>query len=398
MSNRFPILDRKIGTKRLVYLDNASSMQKPQVVIDAVVKYYTSMNANVHRGVHHLSEVSSMAYDAARARVASFIGCVREEVVFTRGTTSGLNMVARMLENEIGEGDEIVLSIMEHHSNIVCWQELAKRTGAVLKFIGLGTDFTLDMVAAAQVIGARTKVMAITAMSNVLGTVVDVNRISEMARKVGAYIVVDAAQIIAHEKIDVRAWDVDFMAFSGHKMYGPTGVGVLYGKKELLEKFDPVEFGGGQISEVGLQKSTFAEVPAKFEAGTPPIAQAIALGEAIEFIEDNREEIVRIEREVTDYALGKLVMIEGVKIFGSKDMKLRGSVISFEVEGVHSHDVAEICNRYGVAVRAGHHCCQPLMKALGVSGTVRASFAVYNTCNDVDVLCEALVKVKAVFG
>lgn len=390
---QFPLLANQ---PNLAYLDSAATTLKPQVVLDAMDQYYQTVGANVHRGLYDLSEAATTQYEAARVTVANFIKAKPEEIIFTSGTTSSLNLAARLLEQKIVAGDEIVLTRLEHHANLIPWQQVAKRTGAILKFIELDADYHLDLQSAAEVIGPRTKIVAFTAASNVTGTIAPIIELIRLAKQVGAYTVVDAAQYVAHREINVAEWDVDMLAFSGHKVYGPTGVGVLFGKFELLNQLEPVNFGGNMIREVTAETATWADVPAKFEPGTPPIAEAIGLAAAIKFVESiGWDAIFSHERELIDYALVKLTNL--VSIIGPKGNK-RLPVFSFTMTDSHPHDVAEVLNRHQVAVRAGHHCAMPLMTRLGISGTTRASFGLYTTKEDIDKLIRALIDTKEIFS
>lgn len=396
----FPILDQEVNGHPLVYLDSAATSQKPQQVIDAITHYYKTYNSNVHRGVHTLGTKATEAYEAAREKVRKFINAESvEEIIFTRGTTTAINTVASSYGRAfLKPEDEIVLTCMEHHSNLIPWQQAAKFTGARLKYIPLQADGTIDLEDVKATITDRTKIVAITHVSNVLGTVNPIKEIAAIAHRHGAVVVVDGAQSTPHKKVDVRDLDCDFYAFSGHKMCGPTGIGVLYGKRRWLEQMEPVEFGGEMIDTVGLYESTWKELPWKFEGGTPIIADAIGLGAAIDFLEEvGLEEIERHERALIRYTMEQLETIEGLEWYGPKDPDRRGGVIAFNLSGVHAHDVATVLDAYGIAIRAGHHCAQPLMKWLGVTATGRASFYLYNTFEDVDRFIEGLRKAKEFF-
>ncbi|RKO63223.1 cysteine desulfurase [Caldibacillus debilis] len=396
----FPILDQEVNGHPLVYLDSAATSQKPQPVIDAITRYYKTYNSNVHRGVHTLGTKATEAYEAAREKVRKFINAESvEEIIFTRGTTTAINTVASSYGRAfLKPEDEIVLTCMEHHSNLIPWQQAAKFTGARLKYIPLQADGTIDLEDVKATITDRTKIVAITHVSNVLGTVNPIKEIAAIAHRHGAVVVVDGAQSTPHKKVDVRDLDCDFYAFSGHKMCGPTGIGVLYGKRRWLEQMEPVEFGGEMIDTVGLYESTWKELPWKFEGGTPIIADAIGLGAAIDFLEEvGLEEIERHERALIRYTMEQLETIEGLEWYGPKDPDRRGGVIAFNLSGVHAHDVATVLDAYGIAIRAGHHCAQPLMKWLGVTATGRASFYLYNTFEDVDRFIEGLRKAKEFF-
>ena len=395
----FPVLNQIVNDEPLVYLDNAATTQKPLKVLAAIKDYYENDNANVHRGVHTLAERATEKYEAAREKVRQFINAKStKEVLFTRGTTTSINWVAQFAGQILKAGDEIVISIMEHHSNIVPWQEVVKKTGAILKFVYL-KDGQLDMDDLRKKITNQTKFVSIAHVSNVLGTINPVEEITKIAHEHGAYMVVDGAQSTPHMAIDLQKMDVDFFAFSGHKMMGPTGIGVLYGKEELLNQFEPVEFGGEMIDFVYESHSTWTELPWKFEAGTPNIAGAIALGAAIDYIQElGIDQIHQHEIELIDYLMPKLQVIEGLKIYGPKDNVKRGGLIAFNIEGLHPHDVATALDMEGVAVRAGHHCAQPLLNYLETPATARASFYLYNTKADCDKLVEALKKTKEFFN
>ncbi|MGO3006873.1 MAG: cysteine desulfurase [Lactococcus cremoris] len=398
IKNEFPVLNQIVNDEPLVYLDNAATTQKPLSVFSAIKDYYENDNANVHRGVHTLAERATEKYEAAREKVRAFINAKStKEVLFTRGTTTSINWVAQFAGQILKADDEIVISIMEHHSNIVPWQEVAKKTGAILKFIYL-KEGELDMEDLRQKVTAQTKFVSIAHVSNVLGTINPIEEISKIAHEQGAYLVVDGAQSTPHMALDLQKMDVDFFAFSGHKMMGPTGIGVLYGKEELLNQFEPVEFGGEMIDFVYESHSTWTELPWKFEAGTPNIAGAIALGAAIDYIQElGIDQIHQHEAELIDYVMPKLQNIEGLTIYGPKDNKKRSGVIAFNIEGLHPHDVATALDMEGVAVRAGHHCAQPLLNYLDTPATARASFYIYNTKADCDKLVEALQKTKEFF-
>jgi cysteine desulfurase / selenocysteine lyase len=399
--SQFPILDQEVNGRPLVYLDSAATSQKPLSVIESVERYYREYNSNVHRGVHTLGTKATDGFEGARDKVRKFINAAsREEVIFSRGTTTSLNIVATSYGRVFcKEGDEIVISYMEHHSNLIPWQQVAKVTGATLKYIPLQKDGTLNLEDVEKTITDRTKIVAITHVSNVLGTINPIKEIAKIAHAKGAVIVVDGAQAAPHIKVDVQDLDVDFYAFSSHKMCGPTGIGVLYGKKDLLEQMEPVEFGGEMIDFVNLYDSTWKELPWKFEAGTPSIAQAIGLGAAIDFLEEiGMDNIHQHEYDLVEYALKKLSEIEGVTIFGPLDASKKGGVVTFNIDGVHPHDVSTALDMEGIAIRAGHHCAQPLMKVLNQTATARASFYLYNTKEDIDALADGLVKAKEFFS
>mgnify|MGYP001582550390 CR=1 FL=1 len=394
----FPLFKAQSGEKPFVFLDNAAASQMPQAVINAVTEFYAAYKANVHSGIYAIGTRAVEAYEGARKKVADFLGASEDEIIFTSGTTGSLNMVARMLEPEISAGDEIVVSAMEHHSNFIPWQELAKRKNAIFTVLPLEADGTLSLQTVRETVGPRTKIIAITHVSHVTGSVNDVREICAAAKKAGAYSVVDAAQSAPHMSINVREIDCDFLAFSGQKMLGPTGIGVLYGKKEHLARLDPVVFGGGMIRDVSMDKSTWADPPQKFEAGTPHIAGAIGLGCAISYIEQiGIGEIEKHERALAAKARHALSEIPGVRLYVPRNEKELAGIVSFTLEGTHPHDVAEVLSRENIAVRAGHHCALPLMKHFGISGTVRASFYLYNTEDDVRRLAESVLKAANIF-
>ena len=395
----FPILDQIVNDEPLVYLDNAATTQKPKQVLAAIEDYYLRDNANVHRGVHTLAERATAAYEAARERVRSFINAASSrEVLFTRGTTTGLNWMAQFAAERLQSGDEVMISIMEHHSNVIPWQEACRKTGAKLVYVYL-KDGALDMEDFRAKLTERTKFVSLAHASNVLGVINPIKEIAQLVHQRGAILVVDGAQSIPHMKIDVQDLDVDFFAFSGHKMAGPTGIGVLYGKEELLEQMSPVEFGGEMIDFVYEQEATWKELPWKFEAGTPNIAGAIGLAAAIDYLEDlGMDAIAQHEQDLISYVFPKLQAVEGLTIYGSQDLAQRSGVIAFNLGGLHPHDVATALDYEGVAVRAGHHCAQPLLTYLQVPATVRASFYVYNTYADCDKLVDALEKTKEFFN
>ncbi|MBC2335904.1 cysteine desulfurase [Listeria welshimeri] len=397
----FPILDQEINEKPLAYLDNAATSQKPKQVIEALTHYYEFDNANVHRGVHTLAARATDAYESARVKVAKFIHA-REvaEIIFTRGTTSAINLVVdSYAEANIEAGDEIVISYLEHHSNLIPWQQLAKRKGAVLKYIELEEDGTISVEQAKKTIGEKTKIVALAHVSNVLGTITPIREIAAIAHKFGAVILVDGAQAVPHMEVNVVDLDADFYAFSGHKMMAPTGIGALYGKRELLDAMEPTEFGGEMIDFVELYDSTWKELPWKFEAGTPIIGGAIALGAAIDYLaEVGLANIHAHEQELASYAIEEMSKIDGITIYGPKDVSKRCGLVTFNLEGAHPHDIATILDEDGIAIRAGHHCAQPLMKWLDVSSTARASFYIYNTKEEIDALIDGLKLTKEYFG
>lgn len=395
----FPILEREIKGKPLAYLDNGATVQKPAAVIEAMDRYYREHNANVHRGAHTLSAEASDLYEGARGKVAGLLGAVPREIVFTRNVTAALNLVAQSWGSaNLGPGDRILLTEMEHHANIVPWYLVAKRTGAELEFVPVDDEGRLDRAALTEALAREPKVFAFTHVSNVLGTVNPATELVAEARAAGAMTVVDGAQSVPRMPVDVREIGADFYGFTGHKLYGPTGIGVLYGRREMLDSMEPFEGGGSMINKVTREKITWAEVPAKFEAGTPPIAEAAGLGAAVDWINGlGIETIAAHERDLTAYALPRLAEVPGMRIFGPSDLVDREGLISFELEGIHPHDISEILNSHGVAVRAGHHCAQILMQRLDVAATTRASFAVYNTPEEVDHLIEALHDARRIF-
>lgn len=396
---QFPILHQTINGHPLVYLDSAATSQKPRSVIDAVAKYYEHDNANVHRGVHTLGSRATDAYEGAREKTAKFLNAASpQEIIFTRGTTTALNLVASSYARaNCGEGDEIVITQMEHHSNFIPWQQVAKATGATLKFIPLQKDGSIRLEDAEATITDRTKIVSVMYVSNVLGVVNPIKEITAIAHKHGAKMVVDGAQSTPHMKVDVRDLDCDFYAFSGHKMCAPTGIGALYGKKALLEAMEPIEFGGEMIDHVDLYESTWKELPWKFEGGTPIIAGAVGLGAAIDFLNEiGLDEIEKHEHKLAAYAYDRLSTIDGISIFGPQANRV--GLVTFNLNDVHPHDVATVLDTKGIAVRAGHHCCQPLMRYLNVSSTARASFYLYNTEEDVDRLIDGLQQTKEFFG
>lgn len=395
----FPILDQIVNDEPLVYLDNAATTQKPKAVLEAVNRYYQEDNANVHRGVHTLAERATASYEAARETVRRFINASSiKEVLFTRGTTTGLNWIGRFAEEILKEGDEVLISIMEHHSNILPWQEACRKSGAKLVYVYL-KDGGLDLEDFRKKLTDRTKFVSIAHASNVLGVINPVQEIAQLAHEKGAIVVVDGAQSVPHMKIDVQKLDADFFVFSGHKMAGPTGIGVLYGKEQYLNQMSPVEFGGEMIDFVYEQSATWKELPWKFEAGTPNMAGAIGLAAAIDYLEAiGMDAIERHEQDLIAYVFPKLQAIEGLKIYGSQDLAKRSGVISFNLGDLHPHDLATALDYEGVAVRAGHHCAQPLIQYLEVPATARASFYLYNTKEDCDKLVEALIKTKEFFN
>ena len=396
----FPILKRTVNGHPLVYFDNAATTQKPQAVIDALTNYYQSTNANIHRGLHTLAEEATTAYESVRHKVATLINAPDpRSVIFTRNTTESLNLLAYSWTQRLQPGDEILLTMMEHHSNLVPWQLLAQRSGARLVFLDVNEAGEIDLAQAKERIGPRTKVVAIVHMSNVLGTINPIAELAHLAHAAGAVFIVDGAQSVPHLPVDVQALDIDFLAFSSHKMLGPTGVGVLYGRRELLEEMEPFLSGGEMISTVTPEKSTWAALPHKFEAGTPNIADVIAFGAALDYLQTLGLETLRAHAaELTAYAMTRMQELEGLMIYGPPAPERRGSVVSFNYLDIHAHDISTIVDQRGVALRAGHHCAQPLMRTLGVPATARVSFYVYNTPDEVDRFIEALQEAAAIFG
>jgi cysteine desulfurase/selenocysteine lyase len=389
----FPILSRKVYGKPLVYLDNAATSQKPRSVIQSLVDYYEGYNSNVHRGVHALSMEATDAYEAARQKVADFIGAeTSESIIWTRNTTEAINLVANTwARDNISEGDEILLTPMEHHSNLVPWQRVAAEKGASLKFIPMREDGTLDLDDIDAVFGPRTKLLAIVHGSNSMGTINPVKELAAKARAVGASVLVDGAQSVPHMPVDVNDLDCDFLAFSGHKMMGPTGIGVLYAKRDILEEMEPFLVGGEMVLEVWYDRATWNDLPMRFEAGTPNIADAIGLGAAIDYLEAIGMENIRShERELTDYGLKRLNEMSDVTLYGPRDPDVRGGALLFNAGDIHPHDLGTVMDRQGIAIRTGHHCTMPLMRTLGVAATARASFYVYNTKEEVDTLVDGL--------
>lgn len=390
----FPILNQKVNGKPLVYFDNGATSQKPQVVIDAISKYYQEINANIHRGVHTLSQLATDAYEVARGKVQHHINAKHaHEVLFTSGTTFGINLVANGFAAILKPGDEVIVSHLEHHSNIVPWQMLCEKTGATLKVIPMSENGELIMSEYDKLLSEKTKIVAVNHISNALGIINPVKYMIDKAHEVGAAILIDGAQSVPHLKPDVQALDCDFYAFSGHKMCGPTGTGVLYGKEEWLHKLPPYQGGGEMIKEVTFEKTTYADLPHKFEAGTPHIAGGIVLGTAIDYLNSvGFENIQKQELELLAYATERLSEIEGLRIYGNS--KNKTSVISFNIEGIHPYDIGTIIDKLGIAVRTGHHCAQPIMNFFGIPGTIRASFSFYNTKEEIDALVEAVKKAK----
>ncbi|MCH7892152.1 MAG: cysteine desulfurase [Gemmatimonadetes bacterium] len=398
---QFPALAQEVGGHPLVYLDNAATSQKPQYVLDALAAYYEHDNANVHRGIHELSRRATVAFEDARVKLAKFIGAADSaELVWTRGTTEAINLVASSWGMDtLGEGDEILLSSMEHHSNIVPWQLVARRTGARLRYIEMDEQGRLILDDLSELLTERTRMVAVSHISNALGTVNPIREIAEQAKQVGALVLVDGAQAVPHRRVDVQELGCDFYAFSGHKMCGPTGSGALWARRSLLESMPPYQGGGEMIRTVGREESTWAEIPHKFEAGTPNIAGAIALGAAADFLDEvGFDAIAEHERELLAYALERLDDLGGVRVYGPTDLDERSGVISFTMGDAHPHDISTILDSKGIAIRAGHHCAQLVMQHFGISATARASFYLYNSTDDVDRLVEGLASVKEIFG
>ncbi|TMK81986.1 MAG: SufS family cysteine desulfurase [Actinobacteria bacterium] len=396
----FPILERRVHDRPLVYLDSSNTSQKPRQVIDRVSEFYERHNANLYRGVYELSEEATAMFEDARARLAQFIGASDPgSVIFNRGTTESTNLVAHGYARKVlRPGDEILLTEMEHHSNLVPWQFAAQATGATLRFIPLAEDGTLDLSGLESLLTERTKLLGVSGMSNVLGTMPPLERLAAAAHAVGAVIVVDGAQLVPHATVDVQALDIDFLTISGHKMLGPTASGGLYGRRELLERMDPFLGGGEMILEVYPDRSTFKAPPWKFEAGTMNIAEEIGLAAAIEYLEElGMRAVRRHEQEITAYAIARLTEA-GATVFGPRDVEQRGGAVSFWFKDIHPHDLAQILDQEGVCIRAGHHCAQPLMRVLGVPATARASFYIYNSNDEVDALVGALERAEAIFG
>ncbi|WP_413583155.1 aminotransferase class V-fold PLP-dependent enzyme [Bdellovibrio sp. HCB288] len=393
--NEFPALTQKVHGKKLFYLDSGATTLKPKSVIDRIAHFYLYESSNVHRGAHYLADIATQGFEGARHKIASFLGAGQvEEIVFVRGTTEGVNFVANTWGlNNLKAGDEILITIMEHHANIVPWQMVAEKVGAKVVAVDILENGDLDVEDFKKKLNSKTKMVAFTASSNVLGTNTDVVGLTKLAHAVGAKVFVDGAQIVSQQKVDVKAWDVDFFVFSAHKLFGPFGFGALYGKKEILETLPPYQGGGSMISKVTIEKTTYNDVPTRFEAGTPHIEGAIGTAAAIEFVEKiGFDKIHAYEMDLLKYATDKLLEVPDLKIYGtSKD---KGPLVSFNLKGAHHSDVGQILDQEGVAVRAGHHCTQPLMARLGVPGTVRASFSVYNSREDVDALVKAVVKAR----
>ena len=400
LRREFPILQQEVNGHRLAFLDSAASSQKPRQVIECLEEFYRRYNANVHRGVYKLSEEATFAFERARGKVARFIGAASQrEIIFTRNTTEAINLVAQSWGgSQLRPGDRILLTMMEHHSNIVPWQMLAQRTGAKLDYLNLDSEGRLALEELDTKLDERTRMVALTHQSNVLGTINPVRMIADRAHAVGALLLLDAAQSVPHMPVDVKSLGCDFLAFSGHKMCGPTGIGVLWGRRALLEAMPPFLGGGSMIKVVELEQSSYADLPARFEAGTPAIAEAIALGEAIDFLSTiGMEAIYRHEVELLDYALERLPHVPGLRLYGPMTSDARGGSLSFSLEAVHPHDIATILDGVGVAVRAGHHCTQPLHRYLDVSATTRASLYIYNLPEEIDRLIAGLERARKLF-
>ncbi|MGV9002593.1 aminotransferase class V-fold PLP-dependent enzyme [Flavobacterium sp.] len=390
----FPILTQKVNGKPLVYFDNGATSQKPQIVIDAISKYYQEINANIHRGVHTLSQLATDAYEVSRGKIQSHINAkFAHEVIFTSGTTHGINAIANGFASILKPGDEVLVSALEHHSNIVPWQMLCERTGAILKVIPMNDSGELIMSDYDNLLSSKTKIVTVNHISNALGTLNPIDYMIKKAHEVGAAILIDGAQAVPHLKPDVQTLDCDFYVFSGHKICGPTGIGILYGKEEWLRKLPPYQGGGEMIATVTFEKTTYADLPHKFEAGTPNIAGGIVLGTAIDYMNEvGFDTIAEYEHELLEYGTKKLLEIDGLKIYGtSKD---KTSVISFTIEGIHPYDIGTIIDKLGIAVRTGHHCAQPIMDFYKIPGTIRASFAFYNTKEEIDALVEAVKRAQ----
>ena len=402
--NDFPILKRKVrGGNTLIYLDSGATSQKPEVVIQAEANFYRTKNAAVHRGAHLVAEEASEVYEGARENVARFIGAKTNEVIFTKSATESLNLIAYSLGNpeskfHLNSGDEIVVSEMEHHANLIPWQQLAKRVGAKLTWFKITDEGRLDLSDIDKLINKKTKIVAITHQSNVLGTIVPLAQITKAAHAVGAVVVLDACQSVPHFAVDVKKLEVDFLAFSGHKVLGPTGIGVLWGKAELLDQLEPGLFGGSMVDSVSMQGATWAKAPRKFEAGVPNMAQAVGLSAAVDYINEiGMDKVAQHEQDLTKQLISGLQNISGVQVIGPVDMKDRGGVVSFTVDGVHPHDVGQYLDQFGIAVRTGHHCAWPLMRRLNLVGTTRASFHLYNDENEVEVLLNTVSKIQEYF-
>tara|TARA_B100001250_G_scaffold54229_1_gene42059 strand:+ start:4984 stop:6213 length:1230 start_codon:yes stop_codon:yes gene_type:complete len=397
--NDFPILNRKVNNNKLVYLDNAATSQKPNTVIQSLNDYYTNYNSNVHRGVHKLSVEATDEYEKARFKIADFINASSNEIIWTRNTSESINIVSIGLKNKVNTGDNIVVSRMEHHSNLVPWQQLCKEKNAELRYLDHDIAGRIDLDQAKKIIDKNTKIIAITHMSNVLGVINPINSIREISKKNGTLLVLDGAQSAPHFSVDMKEIDCDFFSFSAHKMLGPTGIGVLYGKEALLEEMDPFYFGGDMISEVTYEDAKWNDLPYKFEAGTPNIADAIATGFGVDYLVDiGMDNITKHEDNITNYALEKMKDLTDYKIIGPLDMKDRGGVISFTHKSVHPHDVGEILDKFGVAIRTGHHCAMPLVRSYEIVAACRASFYLYNTYEEIDIFINSLKEAESYFN
>ncbi len=396
----FPILSREVNGHPLVYLDSAATTQKPTAVLDAMDSYYRHSNANVHRGAHTLAAEATELYEGARSKVAGFIGANAAQTVFTRGTTTAINHIAYGWGlNHLTEGDKILLTVAEHHSNIVPWQIVARHTGAELVYLELADNYTVDLDGLDRVLDERVKIITFSGMSNVTGALGPIKLLSQAARSVGAVTVLDGAQLVPHHPVDVTQLGVDFMAFSSHKMLGPTGIGAMWGTQERLEEMEPTEGGGEMINIVERHRSTWAPPPHKFEAGTPPIAEAVGFGAAVDYLSAvGMDTVAAHERAITQYALDRLSEVPDLTVYGPDDVELRGGAVSFELADIHPHDIATILDQDGIAIRAGHHCARPLMKYLEVAATARASFYLYNIESEVDALVIGLMKARKIFG
>jgi len=390
----FPILSQKVNGKQLVYFDNGATSQKPKVVLDAITKYYEEINANIHRGVHTLSQLATDAYESSRGKIQKHINAkFAYEVIFTSGTTHSINAIANGFASIVKAGDEVLVSALEHHSNIVPWQMLCEKTGAVLKVIPMNEKGELILSEFDKLLSHKTKIVTVNHISNALGTINPIDYIIKKSHQVGAAVLIDGAQATPHLIPDVQALDCDFYVFSGHKICGPTGIGILYGKEEWLRKLPPYQGGGEMIATVTFEKTTYADLPHKFEAGTPNIEGGIVLGTAIDYLNEiGFDNIASYELMLLKYATEKLLAIEGLKIYGTSDAKT--SVISFNIEGIHPYDIGTIIDKLGIAVRTGHHCAQPIMDFYNIPGTIRASFAFYNTIEEIDIFVEAIIKAK----
>ena len=392
--SQFPILSQQVNGRDLVYFDNAATSQKPIVVIDRISSYYKNENANIHRGVHYLSQKATEDYELARKKISSFLNANdSSEIIFTKGTTDGINLIASSYGSMLNEGDEILISAMEHHSNIVPWQLLESSRKIKLRIIPIHKNGEMDMIAFDEMLNDKTKLVSVTHISNTLGSINPINEIIEKAHSAGAKVLIDGAQSIQHEKIDLKELNCDFFVFSGHKVFGPTGIGILYGKSDLLNSMPPYQGGGDMIEKVSFEKTTFNVLPFKFEAGTPNISGGIALGTAISYLNEiGFDSISKYEKSLLDYSTFKLLEIDGLKIYGESNQKT--AVISFNIESIHPYDLGTILDKLGIAVRTGHHCAQPIMDHFNIPGTIRASFSFYNTKEEIDIMVEAIKRAK----